>query len=110
MNYWLVKQEPQTYALNNLMKDKETSWEGVRNYQARNNLNAMQLNDQVLFYHSGKEKAVVGIAAVSKESYPDPTSEGLQWTCVDIKFVKKLVNPVPLSKIKSIEALNPSGP
>ncbi|HXT63475.1 MAG TPA: EVE domain-containing protein [Pyrinomonadaceae bacterium] len=100
-NYWLVKQEPEDYSWDDLMRDKKTAWTGVRNFQARNNLRAMKVGDSVLFYHSGKEKSVVGIAEVAKAAYPDPTADDDSWIAVDIKPVKKLVNAVSLADIKA---------
>ncbi len=98
--YWMVKQEPETYSWDDFVKDGETDWTGVRNYQARNNLRAMKTGDRVLFYHSGKDKAVVGVAEVSKAAYPDPTADDEQWVAVDLKPVKRLKNPVPLAAIR----------
>ena len=92
MNYWLVKQEPETYSFDDLIRDKKTVWDGVRNYQARNNLREMKRGDKVLFYHSGSEKAVVGVAEVSRENFPDPADE--KWIAVEIKPVEKFKNAV----------------
>ena len=103
MNYWLVKQEPEKYSFDDLIKDGATDWTGVRNFQARNNLRAMQLGDKVLFYHSVSEKSVIGIAEVSREEYPDPTDE--KWIAVEIKPLKKFANPVSLEKIKAEKTL-----
>jgi predicted RNA-binding protein with PUA-like domain len=103
MNYWMVKQEPEAYSFDDLVKDGTTDWTGVRNFQARNNLKAMKKGDKVLFYHSVSEKAVVGITEVSKENYPDPTDEN--WTAVEIKALKKLKNPVTLEAVKGNVAL-----
>jgi predicted RNA-binding protein with PUA-like domain len=103
MNYWLVKQEPEKYSFDDLIKDGATDWTGVRNFQARNNLRAMQLGDRVLFYHSVSEKSVVGIAEVSREEYPDPTDE--KWIAVELKPLEKLTNPVSLEKIKAEKTL-----
>jgi len=99
-NYWMVKQEPEAYSWDDFVKDKRTDWTGVRNYQARNNLREMKTGDQVLFYHSGKEKAVVGIAEVIKGAYADPTADDPQWVAVDLKPVKALNSPVPLAAIR----------
>ena len=99
-SYWMVKQEPETYSWEDFVKDGETDWTGVRNYQARNNLRAMKVGDRVLFYHSGKDKAVVGIAEVTKAAYADPTADDEQWVAVDLKPVKRLKNPVPLAAIR----------
>jgi predicted RNA-binding protein with PUA-like domain len=99
-NYWMVKQEPETYSWSDFVNDGVTDWTGVRNYQARNNLREMKPGDRVLFYHSGKDKAVVGIAEVGKSAYPDPTADDEQWVAVDLKPIKGLKNPVPLAAIR----------
>jgi predicted RNA-binding protein with PUA-like domain len=99
-SFWMVKQEPETYSWDDFVTDGETDWTGVRNYQARNNLRAMKAGDRVLFYHSGKDKAVVGIAEVTKAAYADPTADDEQWVAVDLKPVKRLKNPVPLAAIR----------
>ena len=98
MNYWLVKQEPEAYSFDDLLKDGKTDWTGVRNYQARNNLRAMRRGDRVLFYHSISDKQVVGITEVTCEEYPDPTN--IDWICVELTPVAKFANPVGLSAIK----------
>ena len=98
--YWLVKQEPETYSWGDLVSDGGTDWTGVRNYQARNNLREMKTGERVLFYHSGKDKAVVGLAEVVKSAYPDPTADDEQWVAVDLKPIKALKNPVPLAAIR----------
>ena len=99
-NYWMVKQEPETYSWDDFVADGKTDWSGVRNYQARNNLRQMSAGESVLFYHSGKDKAVVGLAEVIKAAYPDPTANDEQWVAVDLKPVRKLKNPVPLAAIR----------
>ncbi len=104
-NYWLVKQEPEAYSFADLEKDGKTDWTGVRNFQARNNLRAMKKGDQVLFYHTGSEKQVVGVAEVAKEFYPDPTASEGDWSAVEIKPVKTLKTSVTLSIIKQSEKL-----
>lgn len=105
MNYWLVKQEPEDYAFAQFSKDKRTDWTGVRNFQARNNLRAMETGDSVLYYHSGEEKAVVGTARVSRIAFPDPTmaadEEKGQWMAVELQADKALKNPVPLAAVKA---------
>ena len=101
MSYWLVKSEPFKYSWDQFVKDKKTFWDGVRNYGARNNLKAMQKGDQVFFYHSNEGVEIVGIAQVVKTFYQDPTTEETTWVVVDLKPIKKLKNPVPLSQIKS---------
>ena len=103
MNYWMVKQEPEAYSFDDLVKDGATDWTGVRNYQARNNLMAMKKGDKLLFYHSVTEKAVVGTAKVSKAHFPDPTDE--KWVAVEVQPVKKFKKPVTLAQIKSNLAL-----
>jgi predicted RNA-binding protein with PUA-like domain len=99
-NYWMVKQEPETYSWDDFVKDGRTDWTGVRNYQARNNLREMKTGDRVLFYHSGKDKAVVGVAEVVKSAYADPTADDPQWVAVDLKPVKPLSSPVQLAAIR----------
>jgi predicted RNA-binding protein with PUA-like domain len=98
--FWMVKQEPETYSWTDFVKDGRTDWTGVRNYQARNNLREMKTGDRVLFYHSGKEKAVIGLAEVVKSAYADPTAADDQWVAVDLKPVKALKNAVPLAAIR----------
>ena len=99
-NFWLVKQEPSSYSWSDFVADGETSWTGVRNFAARNNLRKMQKNDGVLFYHSGDEKSVVGIAKVTHTAYGDPTAKEGDWSTVDIATVKALTRPVTLREIK----------
>jgi predicted RNA-binding protein with PUA-like domain len=99
-SYWMVKQEPETYSWSDFVEDGRTDWSGVRNYQARNNLREMKTADRVLFYHSGKDKAVVGLAEVVKSAYPDPTADDPQWVAVDIKPIKPLPTAVPLAAIR----------
>ena len=103
--YWLVKSEPSSYSWDQLVKDGSTYWDGVRNYQARNNLREMQKGDMVLYYHSNEGLAVVGIAKVIKESYQDPTTDDNRWLVVDIAPVERLANPVTLETIKANAAL-----
>ena len=105
-SYWMVKQEPETYSWTDLVSDGVTDWSGVRNYQARNNLREMKTGERVLFYHSGKDKAVVGLAEVVKGAYPDPTADEGQWVAVDLKAVKALKNAVPLAAIRYDERLS----
>ena len=99
-NFWLVKQEPEAYAWSQLVADGSTSWTGVRNFQARNNLRAMKAGDLVFFYHSVSEKQVVGIAKVKKEHYPDKTADEGDWSAVDIAAHKPFKTPVTLEQIK----------
>jgi predicted RNA-binding protein with PUA-like domain len=106
MNYWLAKSEPEAYSWQQLVKDGKTAWTGVRNFTARNNLRAMKKRDLVFFYHSGEEKSVVGLAQVEKESYPDPTAEEGDWSCVDLAAVKAVNKPVSLAQIKSDKTLH----
>lgn len=104
-NHWVVKQEPETYSFADFVREGGTAWTGVRNFQARNNLRSMRKGDAVLFYHSGGEKQVVGLANVAREAYPDPTADEGDWSCVDLEPVKPLSRPVPLKSIKSDPAL-----
>jgi predicted RNA-binding protein with PUA-like domain len=106
MNYWLIKSEPFKYSFDQLIKDKKTFWDGVRNYQARNNLRAMKKDDLLLFYHSNEGLEVVGIAKVVKEAYQDPTTEDPNWSVVDVAPVKKLKNPVTLAMVKAEKRLD----
>ncbi len=105
MAYWLVKSEPSTYGWDHLVKDKKTSWDGVRNFAARNHLKAMKKDDEVLFYHSNEGMEIVGIAKVLKEFYQDPATDDTNWVVVDLKPFKKLEQPVSLSQIKSEKRL-----
>ncbi|MGF1638211.1 MAG: EVE domain-containing protein [Cyclobacteriaceae bacterium] len=101
MNYWLVKTEPETYSWDDFTKKGRDIWEGVRNYQARNNLKAMKKGEKVLFYHSGKNPAVVGIAKVVREFYPDPSADSDKWVVVDLEPVRLLKKSVGLQEIKA---------
>jgi predicted RNA-binding protein with PUA-like domain len=104
-NYWLVKQEPGAYSWSDFQKERGTSWTGVRNYTARNNLRKMNKGDEVLFYHSGDDKAVVGIARVTKTAYPDSTAAEGDWSAVDLVPVRPLGRAVTLAEIKAARAL-----
>jgi len=106
MQFWLVKQEPSKYSWEEFLKDKKTYWDGVRNYQARNNLQAMKKGDRVFFYHSVVGKQIMGIAEVTRESYPDPTTDDPAWVVVDLKPIKSLTVPVTLAQVKSHPKLN----
>lgn len=106
MLYWLVKSEPDVYGWQQLEKDKQTVWSGVRNYAARIHLRAMKKGDAVLFYHSNEGMEIVGIAKVVKESYQDPTTEDDRWVAVGIKAYKKLKKPVSLTQIKADKRLH----
>ena len=99
--FWLVKQEPSAYSWANFVADGKTSWTGVRNYTARNNLRAMRKGDAVFFYHSVVDKAVFGIAKVVREAYPDPTASDGDWSAVDLAPENELRRPVTLDEIKS---------
>lgn len=105
MAYWLVKSEPFKYSYEQLEKDKQTFWDGVRNYAARNNLKAMKKGDEVLFYHSNEGLAIVGIAKVAKEAYQDPTTDEDAWVVVDLKPYKKIKKPVTLEQVKADKRL-----
>jgi predicted RNA-binding protein with PUA-like domain len=104
-NFWLVKQEPSDYSWADFVADGSTSWTGVRNYAARNNLRRMSKGDEVLFYHSGEDKAVVGIAKVARTAYSDSTAKEGDWSAVDLVPVKALPKPVTLREIKAKPAL-----
>ncbi len=105
MNYWLVKSEPNEYGYHHLEEDGKTRWTGVRNYAARNNLREMKEGDLVFFYHSVKDKEIVGICKVTKEAYPDPTAEKGDWSVVDVVPVKRLNKPVTLKEVKATPEL-----
>jgi predicted RNA-binding protein with PUA-like domain len=104
-NFWLVKSEPSSYSWSDLKRDRGTSWTGVRNYAARNNLRKMRKGDEVLFYHSGEEKAVVGIARVKRTAYADKTATEGDWSAVDLVPIKSLSRPVTLAEIKQATPL-----
>lgn len=105
MVHWLVKSEPDAYSWQQLVKDKETSWDGVRNYAARIHLRAMKKGDEVFYYHSNEGTDIVGIAKVSKEFYQDPTTDDDRWVSVMLKPVKALKKPVTLAEIKANKKL-----
>lgn len=104
-SYWLVKSEPSAYSWDDLVRDGRTSWTGVRNFTARNNLRAMQEGDEVLFYHSVVGKAVVGVAKVVRTAYPDATAKEGDWSAVDIAPAKPLKQPVTLEQVKNAPQL-----
>ncbi|MBW2577981.1 MAG: EVE domain-containing protein [Deltaproteobacteria bacterium] len=99
--HWLVKSEPFKYSWDDLVKDGSTYWDGVRNYQARNNLRAMKVGDYAFYYHSNEGKEVVGIAKVTRSAYQDPTTDDDRWVVVDVEPVKPLKTPVTLAQIKA---------
>lgn len=103
MNYWLMKTEPGTFSWDDLVRDKKAVWDGVRNFQARNNLKAMEKGDLAFIYHSMEDKAIVGIAEITREHFPDPKDK--DWAAVEIKPVKKLKNAVNLAAIKGEKRL-----
>lgn len=105
MRYWLVKSEPGKYSWDQFCKDGSTYWDGVRNYQARNNLQAMKTGDKVLYYHSNDGLAVVGIARVMTQAYQDPTTDDARWVVVDLEPVEALPNPITLGEIKQDKRL-----
>jgi predicted RNA-binding protein with PUA-like domain len=105
VGHWLVKQEPESYSWETFARDRRTSWDGVRNYQARNNLNGMRPGDAVLFYASGESKSVIGIARVAKAAFPDPTAAEPAWVSVELEAVRRLKRPVTLAEIKAEPAL-----
>lgn len=106
MKYWLMKSEPFKYSWDQLVKDKKTFWDGVRNYAARNNMKEMEKGDQILYYHSNEGKEIVGIAEVVKTAYQDPTIDDPNWVVVDIKPVKPIPEPVSLAAIKAEASLS----
>jgi len=105
MNYWLVKQEPETYSWSAFVKDGKSAWTGVRNFAARLNLRAMKAGDTVFYYHSNTGKEIVGVAKVVKGPYPDPTATEGDWTAVDLAPVKALKKPVGLDVMKADKIL-----
>ena len=105
-SFWIIKQEPSQYNWKQFEKDRETYWDGVRNYQARNNLKKMKKGDNLLFYHSVVGKEIVGIAEVTKEAYPDPTTDDERWVVVDLKPIKPFKVPVTLEEIKATKELS----
>lgn len=105
MAYWLVKSEPSVYSWEQFVKDKETSWDGVRNYAARLHLRGMKKGDEVLYYHSNEGMEIVGIAKVSREAYQDPTTDDERWVSVGLKAEKRLKHPVSLDTIKEDKRL-----
>lgn len=109
MNYWLIKSEPFKYSWDQFEKDQSTFWDGVRNYQARNNLRNMKVGDLCLYYHSNEGKEVVGIAEVIKEAYQDPTTTDPNWVVVDVKPYKKLIQTVTLETMKNDTRLSGLG-
>ncbi len=106
MNYWLMKSEPGTYSWDDLVRDKRTFWDGVRNYQARNNMKDMKVGDLALYYHSVNEKCALGIAKIVREFYPDSTVDDERWIMVDIEPVERFKKPVTLAEIKADERLS----
>jgi predicted RNA-binding protein with PUA-like domain len=106
MSYWLIKSEPEVYSWDQLVKDKHTRWDGIRNYAARLHLRSMKKGDEIFFYHSNKGPEIVGIATVTKEAYPDPTSTDPAWFAIDVKAKKKLTKPVSLEQIKKEKKLS----
>jgi predicted RNA-binding protein with PUA-like domain len=105
MNFWLVKSEPFVYSWTDLQKDGKTAWEGVRNYAARNNLQAMRKDDMVLFYHSMDELRIMGIAKVLKEHYQDPSTDEAAWVAVDLIPFRPFPKPVTLQEVKKETSL-----
>jgi predicted RNA-binding protein with PUA-like domain len=105
MNYWLIKSEPGTYSWTDLVRDQKTRWDGVRNFQARNNIRTMRPGDLALFYHSGDEPSIAGVARVMSAPYPDPTAKEGDWSAVDLEPAVELRTPVRLEQIKAQRAL-----
>ncbi len=109
MNYWLVKSDPESYGWKELLKDGKTDWTGVRNFQARNNLRAMKLGDEVLFYHSQQGREIVGIATVTKTAFPDATAHKGDWVAVELTPQESFKTPVTLEMMKNIPELQTIG-
>ena len=105
MSFWLAKSDPETYGWTDLLRDKKTAWDGVRNFKARNYIRAMKPGDLVLFYHSGDEKSVVGAMKVISEAFPDRTAEEDGWSAVDVSPAWAMKSPVTLAQIKAEPAL-----
>jgi predicted RNA-binding protein with PUA-like domain len=105
MQYWLIKSEPGTYAWGDLVRERRTRWDGVRNFQARNNIRAMRPGDLALFYHSGEERCIAGVARVIAAPYSDPTAKGGDWSVVDVEAAFALREPVSLDRAKTEPAL-----
>jgi predicted RNA-binding protein with PUA-like domain len=105
MAFWLIKSEPGDYGWDDLVRDGKTMWNGVRNFEARNNLRAMKRGDSLLFYHSGETRQIVGIASVAREAYPDPTARGEDWAAVDVAAERALARPVGLAAMRGDPAL-----
>lgn len=106
MAFWVIKTEPEEYSWERLEQDKATTWTGIRNYQARNNLREMKAGDIVFVYHSGEERNIVGVARVTTEAYPDPTAEKGDWSAVDLEAVKPLLRIVSLEEIRNTHGLS----
>lgn len=106
MNYWLIKSEPHTYSFEQMKSDKKTMWNGVRNYQARNFMREMKKGDIALFYHSGKDRQIVGEVEIVKEYYQDPTTDDTNWVVVDVQYKYTFTNPVNLADVKAVEMLS----
>ncbi len=106
MKHWLVKSDPDSYGWEEMKRDRKTDWDGVRNYQARNNLKEMKKGDKVLFYHSVKDKTVVGVTEVSREFYQDPTTDDERWVAVELTFSEEFKNEVSLKDIKGRASLS----
>lgn len=104
-SYWLVKTEPNKYSWADMLKEKECYWDGVRNYQARNNMRAMKKGDHVFWYHSVKEKSVIGVVKVTREHYQDPTTDDDRWSVVDVAPILQLKEPVTLAMVKATPSL-----
>ncbi|MEJ7625828.1 MAG: EVE domain-containing protein [Ferruginibacter sp.] len=109
MNFWLIKSEPGVYSWDQFLKDKSTSWDGIRNYAARNHLKSMKKGDKVFFYHSNSGTEIVGIAVVIKESYPDPTTTDDRWVAVRLKPFQQLKKRITLAEIKKEKNLSQMG-
>lgn len=104
-SYWLLKSEPDVFSIQMLEKSGTTNWNGIRNFQARGFLREMRQGDLAIFYHTGAEKAAVGVCKITREAYPDPSDDGKEWAQVDIRYERRLTSPVPLAKLKGDPAL-----
>jgi predicted RNA-binding protein with PUA-like domain len=105
MNFWLLKTEPRVYSFDDLLRDRRTNWDGVRNFQARNNLNAVRVGDLALIYHSGDAREVVGLARITRAAFPDPTSDDSRWLAVEVEPVARLRRAVALGAVRTVPSL-----
>ena len=109
MAYWIIKSDPDSYTWDQMKKDGSTNWDGVRNYQARNNINLMQVGDVAFFYESNEGKSVVGMVKIKSTAFPDPTADDTKWTCVVVEYHSDLPKPVSLAQMKADDVLSQIG-